>query len=153
MKNILFLILYLGGGVGLYRWVDFLRPVGEGLNGFYSWVWLDSGSELAIRQFLSFSYASFFYLVWMAIFPEPAKSYVYTVVGSKVVSSFLRSMALFVSCLLILGLVGVGLVKRPYSAFHQYFSLLVTCVLLGGWTIYLKDFFLTAANYMGRKYK
>ncbi|MCD9118468.1 hypothetical protein [Pseudomonas bijieensis] len=62
MKNILFLILYLGGGVGLYRWVDFLRPVGEGLNGFYSWVWLDSGSEFAIRQFLSFSYASFF--IW-----------------------------------------------------------------------------------------
>ncbi|QEO78809.1 hypothetical protein [Pseudomonas brassicacearum] len=153
MKNLLFLFLYLGGGVLLYRWIELLRPAGEGLDFFYSWVLLDTNHEVAIRQCLSFIYASFFHLGWAALFSEPAKTWVHTVTKGNVVYLFFRSAAFLISCLLILGLVGVGLAKRPYSPFHQYFSLLVTCMLLGGWAWSLKDFILAVLNVMGRKSK
>ncbi|WP_417697872.1 hypothetical protein [Pseudomonas sp.] len=153
MKNILFLPLYFGGGVLLYQWIEFLRPAGEGLNTFYSWVLLDTNPELAIRQGLSFIYASFFHLGWAALFSESAKNWVHTVNKGNVVYLFFRSAAFLVACLVILGMVGVGLARRPYSPFHQYFSLLVTCVLLGGWTWSLKDFVLAVFDIMGRKSK
>nr|WP_301300932.1 hypothetical protein [Pseudomonas kilonensis] len=137
----------------MYRWIELLNPAGEGLNLFYSWVLLGTNHEVAIRQCLAFIYASFFHLGWATLFSESAKTWVHTVTKGNVFYLFFRSAAFFVSCLLILGLVGVGLAKRPYSPFHQYFSLLVTCVLLGGWAWSLKDFILAVLNIMGRKSK
>lgn len=150
MKNILFLFLYLGGGVLLYRWIELLRPAGEGLYLFYSWFSLGSNYEIAIRQCLSFIYAGLFHLGWAVLFSESAETWAHTITKANVVYLFFRSVAFFVSCLLILGLVGVGLAKRPYSPFHQYFSLLVTCMLLGGWAWSLKDFFAAIIRY-GRR--
>ncbi|MBV4476851.1 hypothetical protein [Pseudomonas botevensis] len=151
MKTIAFFAIYLAGGVALFPFLDLLRPVGVSLDHFYSEFFLSSGIDVAQRLSLSFIYASLFHLVWSALFSESAKSWVYTTDIKDLCYLALRCMSAFCISLMSLGLVGKSTQKVPHTDFHQYFTFLVICMLLGAWAWELKNFLIAAIYYAARK--
>jgi len=139
MLRILLLAIYLLGGWAIYPLVKHLSGLGEELNAIYAWVGLDSGSELAVYQLLSFAYASVFHFVLAVFLSEPAKVWTDNIYFKEMAYLFVRLLAYFIFCFLTLGVVGLNIKWRPYSSFNMYFSILVPCVLLGSWSWSLRD--------------
>lgn len=151
MKVIAFLAIYLAGGVALFPFLDLMRPVGVFLDHFYSQIFLGSTADVAERLSLSFIYASLFHLMWSALFSESAKNWVYTINFRDLCYLALRCLSFFGVSLISLGLVGITSQKVPRTDFHQYFTFLVICMLLGLWAWSLKDFLVAAIHYTGRR--
>lgn len=151
MKIIAFLILYLGGGVALYPYLDTVHSVGVLLDKIYSHASVELGADLWGRLGLSFIYASLFHLIWASFFSESATVWVSTINIKDMCYLFLRAVGFFATGLVALGLVGLSTKKVPYADFHQYFTFLVICMLLGVWAWSVKDFFVAVVNYTGRK--
>ncbi|VVQ37029.1 hypothetical protein [Pseudomonas fluorescens] len=151
MKIIAFLAIYLAGGVALFPFLDLMRPVGVFIDHFYSQIFLGSGADVAERLSQSFIYASLFHLVWSALFSESAKSWVPTINFRDLCYLALRCLSFFGVSLISLGLVGITSQKVPRTDFHQYFTFLVICMLLGLWAWSLKDFLVAAFHCTGRR--
>lgn len=150
MKIIAFLIVYLGGGLALYPYLDVLYPVGVSFDNFYNLFSLELGADLWVRLGLSFIYASLFHLVCASFYSESAKGWVSTINIRDICYLFLRSVGFFVAGVLVLGLVGMTAKQVPHTDFHQYFGFLVICMLVGVWVWSVKDFFVAIINYAGR---
>ncbi|OFJ44894.1 hypothetical protein BJN42_16985 [Pseudomonas koreensis] len=151
MKVIAFLAIYFAGGVALFPFLDLMRPVGVLLDHFYSQIFLGSDADVAQRLSLSFIYASLFHLVWSALFSEAAKRWASSVSVRDVCYLAFQCLSLFFISLISLGLVGVTSQHVPRTDFHQYFTFLVICMLLGLWAWSLKDFLVAAFHCTGRR--
>ncbi|WP_406226709.1 hypothetical protein ACI7YU_14015 [Pseudomonas siliginis] len=151
MKVIAFLAIYFAGGIALFPFLDLMRPVGVLLDHFYSLIFLDSGADVARRLSLSFIYASLFHLTWSALFSESAKRRASTVNVRDLCYLAFQCLGLFCISLISLGLVGITGQHVPRTEFHQYFTFLVICMLLGLWAWSLKDLLVAATHCAERK--
>jgi hypothetical protein len=151
MKMIAVVAIYLAGGVALFPFLELLRPVGMALDSFYSWLSIGSGVETAQRLSLSFIYASLFHLVCAACSSTSARSWVSAIRIKDLCARALWCLGSFSISLVTLGLVGLTTYKVPKTDFHQYFTYLVICMLLGAWAWSLTSFLLSAIRYTARK--
>lgn len=153
MKIIAFLIIYLAGGLALYPFSEYARPVAVFLQGLYSSFSITFSVDLGLQLSLCYIYSSLFHLVWYACFSESSKSWMSTIRFKSVVHLALRLLSNLLFSLLGLGLVGMSEQAVPSSDFHQYFKFLVICMLLGTWTRSFKDFLMGVVGYSRREAK
>lgn len=151
MKSMAFVIIFLGGGVALYPFINELQPAGHALNRIYSWFTPGLSVDVATRLSVSYFYASLFHLVWSALLGESASVWGPTVRGKDLVYLALRCLGYWLVSLITLGLVGMTSQKVPYSDFHRYFSYLVMCMLIGVWAGCIRDFVVAAVYYVRGK--
>nr|WP_200979975.1 hypothetical protein [Pseudomonas cichorii] len=141
------LIFYVVVGGSLYFLTFQISEVGSVVNRVLSWFFLDAGIRISTYQFIGFVWATLCHALWAVFLSEKTESWVGSLRFSNVIYLFLRVMVFLFFSVLVLGLVGVGVSKKPFSDFHQYCSVLVPCLLLGGWVWSLRDFLIAAFNY------
>lgn len=143
---ILGLAVYALGGVGLYYLAGQLIAAGEAMDAMYAWVFLDAGVQISVYQFTCFVWSTVCHACWMALFSRRGVVWVERIKFSNVIYLFFRMLGYLFFCLFILGIVGVGVAKRPFSDFHQFFSILVPCLLLGGWVWSARDLLIAVSG-------
>lgn len=151
MKMIAVVAIYLAGGIALFPFIEFLRPVGVALDSVYSWFSMGSGVDTAQRLSLSFIYASLFHLFCSVCSSASASRGVSAIRIRDLCTRALWCLGSFSISLLTLGLVGLTTYKVPKTDFHHYFTYLVICMLSGVWAWSIKDFLLTVIRYAERK--
>lgn len=151
MKIVVFVIIYFAGGLALFPFTDYLRPVAVFFEGLYSAFSVSFSLELGQRLGLSYLYSSLFHLVWCAVFSESSKSWMSSIRLKHVAYLALRCLGNLLASLVGLGLVGMSQQAVSSGDFHQYFTLLVICLLLGSWTWAFKDFLLGVVGYVRRE--
>lgn len=106
--------------------------------------------KIVSYAFICFFWSSIFHTLWIVFFSARTEDWVSTLRFSNLIYLFMRALTFFCFSILILGLVVAGVAKKPFSDFHQYFSILIPCLLLGGWVWSVRDFFIAIFNYARR---
>ncbi|NAS97317.1 hypothetical protein CU664_11095 [Pseudomonas syringae pv. actinidifoliorum] len=141
------LTIYVVGGASLYFFVDDLAGLGCGVSHIYSYFFLVLDARISTYSVMGFFWSTFCHTVWIILFSEKTESWVSEVGLSNVMYLFVRVFVFLFFSFVILGVVGIGVAKKPFSDFHQFFSILVPCLLLGGWVWSVRDFLIAAFNY------
>nr|WP_080270510.1 hypothetical protein [Pseudomonas syringae] len=140
------LAVYVLGGIGLYYFTGHLTAAGEVMDAMYAWIYLDAGVRISTYQFTCLCWSTVCHACWMALFSPKGVVWVGSIRFSNVVYLFFRTLGYLFFCFFILAIVGVGVAKRPFSDFHQFFSILVPCLLLGGWVWSARDFLIAVSG-------
>ncbi|KAA8691275.1 MULTISPECIES: hypothetical protein [Pseudomonas syringae group] len=143
---ILGLVVYVLGGIGLYYVTGYLRATGEIMDAMYAWIFLDAGVQISVYQFTCFGWSTVCHACWSTFFSRRGVVWVESISFSNVICLFFRVLGYLFFCLFILGIVGVGVAKRPFSDFHQFFSILIPCLLLGGWVWSARDILIAVSG-------
>ncbi|WP_024681714.1 hypothetical protein [Pseudomonas syringae] len=144
------MVIYVLGGLALYFLTGNLTGLGLVVDSIYTWFFLDSGLKVAVYKVTCLMWSTICHVCWMALFSERSESWVDSLRFQNVLYLFFRMLIFLFLSLLILGVVGVEVAKKPFSDFHQFFSILVPCLLLGGWVWSARDFFIAVSNYKKR---
>ncbi|MBX8576965.1 hypothetical protein [Pseudomonas cichorii] len=140
-------VFYVVVGGSLYSLTSQISEVGSLVSRVFSWFFLDAGIRISTYQFVGFAWSTLCHALWAVFFSERTEGWVGSLRFSNVIYLFFRMIVFLFFSVLILGFVGMGVSKKPFSEFHQYCSVLVPCLLLGGWVWSVRDFLIAAFNY------
>jgi hypothetical protein len=142
LSTVIFILVYVLGGIVAYQGADLFQPDGERVRVLFSWISLNASGRVPVYQLITFGYATLFHGVWSVFFSENDNRWRETLRAKDIWHLFFRFAWVLMLSILMLGVIGVQISKRPDSEFSKYLSVLVPNFLFGAWVWSAKYLFI-----------